>query len=302
MYDMAPVLWDIFSDTLYVEPGYLIICSIVKTLGGNVFILFGITSLITSMVYYKAVERIIPQYALLALFIYFSFALLRFEFNTIRHGMMVSFVWLGFTYIPQKKFLRFLMCVIVASSIHLVGLFMIPMYWIFRHPISKTGSVVAILVSFCIGKLPIYAILSKFLLEGSIYSIKYIYYTTEYANEALGLSMGLISYIILLFYFQSKRNRIRNSFYVLLTNSLLFAICTFLILAQYEVFATRFASIFNLSITIIIPVLFDIHKNAKLLPYLIVCVYCLLLLATNLRPNPETGKSQYLPYKTVRME
>lgn len=305
IYDMAPTWNDLFSSPLYIEPGYLFLCSTIKTLGGNTIILFSVTSLITSLIFYKAANRIVPGYELLAFFVFYAFHLLAFEFNVIRHGMMISLSWLGFTYIPQKNFRKFIICIILASTIHLVGIFMIPMYWILQSPISAKKSMIAILLSFLIGRLPMYTILAQIVSGWSVYGDKYIYYTTQYVhNESLRLSIGVISYIIILFYFIAHKRKNTNPFFNLLANSLLIAICAFFILSQNNVFATRVMSIFNMSIIFIIPLLMIIsipNQSSKFLFYTIVTLYCFLLLTANLRPNIEIGKSQYLPFKVVKI-
>ena len=275
IFEITPQWDSLFSTMPLVDWGFWYLNSTVKTFGGDVVVLFFFTSFITTLSLYFVSKRILPQYTLVVLLIFYSFFLLRFEFNTIRHGIMAMCTWLGFTYIPSRNFKLFF------------------------------------IISYFIGfYIPIFRFLQAVIPVNNIIGNKLFFYTEEYYatenSSAAGITLGLMVYTILFFMLLYYWKKIENYTYaLLLRNSLFWAICFALLFNQYGVFVERFTSLLYISIVFIIPMI--IHtlpkdKLNKLIFYFLFLLYCFLLLTKNLSSiEPSTGHFQYIPYRIVKI-
>lgn len=311
IFEITPQWDSLFSTMPLVDWGFWYLNSTVKTFGGDVVVLFFFTSFITTLSLYFVSKRILPQYTLVVLLIFYSFLLLRFEFNTIRHGIMAMCTWLGFTYIPSRNFKLFFIYVFLGGLFHVIGFFFIPFYWLLNYNIKPQKCILGIIISYFIGfYIPIFRFLQAVIPVNNIIGNKLFFYTEEYYatenSSAAGITLGLMVYTILFFMLLYYWKKIENYTYaLLLRNSLFWAICFALLFNQYGVFVERFTSLLYISIAFIIPMI--IHtlpkdKLNKLIFYFLFLLYCFLLLTKNLSSiEPSTRHFQYIPYRIVKI-
>ncbi|WP_289773813.1 EpsG family protein [uncultured Bacteroides sp.] len=309
IFGLTPTLDELFSTLPVIDIGFWWFNSIIKTFTGSVVVMFFFSSFITTMLFFVVCKKILPSHVMVSLLIFYSFFLLRFEFNTIRHGMMVMWVWLGFCYVPLKDY-RFFLFVIIGGLFHVVGFLFLPFYWLLNWRISNIGMFFIILLSYMIGfYLPIFQFLQFFVSANSVLGSKFQFYTEEYyaleASSSIGITLGMIIYLFLLLFFSIQMKKMRDNIYaLLLRNSLFIALCMAFLLNKYGVFVERLSSLLYVSIAFIVPMIIQyLFRDAshKLLAYSILVLYCFLLLERNvLSVESSTGELQYVPYKMIK--
>ncbi len=307
IFDLAPELSEIFNQVSQIEPLFWFLCSVIKTLGGDTAVMFFLTSIITSVVLVKASKRILPKYYIVSFLIYFCFFLFRFQFNTIRHGMMVSFVWLAFSYIPERNFKKFLFYIVMGAGFHILGLLFIPFYWLLNVNFRKHTYILLLLFSVILGLfLNPFDFLLRILPKSNVFYEKFQFYTKGYyenQNSALGVTLGMIVYSIFLFFLLLKRDFLKRYKYgLMLLNTLFYALFFAFLMNKYGVFVERITSLFYVSLIYLISFLFykfPMKYSTRVIVSLFFVLYITLLFTKNVTGKERDGSYQYLPYKTI---
>lgn len=307
IFDLAPTLPELFNTSALIDPLFWALCSVIKTLGGGAPVMFFCAALITNYFLYRASKIFFPSSFILPFIIYFSFFLFRFQFNTIRHGIMVSVAWYAFSYIQKKDFRKFLIYMIISGGFHILGLLFIPFYWILGKRNSRLVYIFGIILAFIFGFFtnPFNSILT-IIPGGNIFYEKFIFYTEVYYGHdeaSLGITLGMAIYASFFlfivynnkFFFNQKKN-------VILINSLFFALFFALLLNKYGVFVERITSMFYVSLIFLIPTFiqnYPMKRETRLIFNLLFVCYLLLLLNKNISAKEKDGEYQYIPFKTI---
>ena len=303
-FQLCPDLFHIFPKNVNFEWGVYILMVIVKTIGGNYELCFFLMSAISFAALYRSTQNLFPQILGSALMVYYSFFFLQLHFNIVRHGMMTSFVWLALSYIPQQKIKLYLLWMLVATSFHITALAFIPLYWIINRHYKTILSLSILGALFILGEIfqqEIFRIGSKL----SIISYKIEYYTDIYYQGrelSNNLSIGAITYTLVylwICFFPTRFDYIKH--FNIIKNALFFALCIIFLFRGTGVFSERLGSVLNISLIFIIPFFVLVYKGlAKQVCKFMLLLYCALLLFRNLSSeNPELGKLQFIPYKTI---
>lgn len=195
------LLNDKFSE-ISVEPGYLLLNSVFRSIGTEINIMFFFISLITSLLLFNSFEKYIDKYKFLALLAYFSFVYFTLDMSGIRQAIAVNIFLYSLRFIQEKKIYKYLACVILASFFHASALIGLVLYWVFNKKITSLFMVIATLLGFMVIalKIPIINImvddvLSLFMPATAMF--KLFYYST--ADKIWGLNIKVIFNVIVLF-------------------------------------------------------------------------------------------------------
>jgi len=287
--------------------------SLLKTLGFESPILyFIILSLLTSIFLQKAITRFRFNHILYAWFIYYCVFFLNFQFNTVKHGLMASIVWLAFSYIEEGNKMKFFKIIIIGSLFHLSCLVFLPFYWLLKININKKSiTIITIVIAFSVVIPFIIPLLDTILLylPSNVISKIINYYLHDYylgvdsSNKSL-FSFGLIIYTILVFIIYFRKKDLEKQIYSfnIFYNSLLISVTIGFVFASVGIFVERISGVLNLSLLFLIPIaLKNLSRNKQLigLYFIIVLTYGFLLLNTNMNKQDKYQVKQFLPYKTV---
>lgn len=109
----------------YMEPGYVLLNLIIRTLGGNYTTFLLLTNFFVLYTYAKFSfsNSNTPIYV---------FVLMMFstQFFPVRIGVAVAFIILGLCYFSQKRYLRVVIYTIISASIHSSAIVFLPVYFI----------------------------------------------------------------------------------------------------------------------------------------------------------------------------
>lgn len=118
---------DSYSD---IEVGYRALCRFVGWIGGSSQMMFAIMSITTILIFYESYKRLSSDLVLsLSIFILLGQMYLN-TFNAIRQCLAVAVFMFSIRYIINKEYLKYLLCVFIASLFHTTALILVPFYWV----------------------------------------------------------------------------------------------------------------------------------------------------------------------------
>lgn len=147
IFSNTPDKWvNMFSNTQYVEIGFSILCTIIKMFGGTFQTLLIISSFFivgSCCVYiYRHSENVV-----LSIFTIVSFPFYYSTFDIMRFFIATSFILLGYKYIVERNFKKFLIYVFVGSLFHVSAVLFIPIYFVNKIKYTMGTFIIAILAT-----------------------------------------------------------------------------------------------------------------------------------------------------------
>lgn len=127
---------DKYSFSENIEYGYQLLEYILLHFTHNYFWLFLISSLIVISCYVSIIKKYSVNY-IFSVFLYITLGSYTFYFNGLRQGIAMAIITLGTPYLLEKKTLKFLLIVGLASLFHTSALFIIPFYFLLSSKIKN---------------------------------------------------------------------------------------------------------------------------------------------------------------------
>lgn len=158
-YVVTPDIKDLFnikilnSFILYsrFEPGYILFCSIFKTLQ----IPFGFFNLAFSAIFVYLFFKKLPSYTkypFIAVAMYFAFAYL-IGWSALRQFIAASIFFYGVDYFIKGEKKKFFISLLICSLFHISAIILIPFFWIIRIKINLIRDITIIIALFIFGYL-----------------------------------------------------------------------------------------------------------------------------------------------------
>jgi hypothetical protein len=146
---------------------------------------------------------------ILSVYIYITFGFYTFLFNTVRQAIALAILFYGIKFFLEKKLIKYLAVVFVASLFHISAWIMIPFYFIVHFKFKVEIKAILIFISS--------AILSSMVIQYmSVSNQRYEQYTQESEHAGGYLLLFFYSFIALFLYIFGKRLRVNNKNYSLL--------------------------------------------------------------------------------------
>ena len=117
-----------FAD-ISVEEGFVLLCALVKSLGGTVQHLFFVVSLINITLIACAASKY-TKYPVVALLCYYGILYFNLEMIYIRQATAVALCFFALQYIPSKRMVPYMIFILLACTFHRVAALMIPLYFL----------------------------------------------------------------------------------------------------------------------------------------------------------------------------
>lgn len=193
------ILLDYFEFREEVEYGYQILEYSILNFSNNYFWLFFITALLVVSSYLYVFKKLSVDY-LASIYIYITFNFYTFFFNGLRQGIAMAIVALSIPYLIQKKFLFFLIFIILSSFFHKSALIMVLFYFLINLKIKIEYK----LLTTFIGSLFLSRIGIEYL--GTI-NERYSSYSEVSENSGGYLTLALYTLIGVFIYFFIKKNK-----------------------------------------------------------------------------------------------
>ena len=119
------------------EWAYVSLNLLVGRLGGSVEILFFITALIMMIFLYLGLREYSNSISIG--FAMFAYMLLFYQmsFNMVRHSVAMTICLFAYKYIRDRKLVKFLLCVFLATGFHNSSLILVPIYFLYKPLADK---------------------------------------------------------------------------------------------------------------------------------------------------------------------
>lgn len=119
----------------YIESGFALIIKAINIFSNNYLWMFIICSLIILVPTYRLIEESDNKW--LSLILYLSFNTYFNSFNLLRSFMAVSILTLAIKAVVNRHFKEYVCWVVLASTIHVSALFLIPVYFLLNLDVSE---------------------------------------------------------------------------------------------------------------------------------------------------------------------
>ena len=282
------------------EPLFMLLRFVCYKLGFTHNVFFFILSFVSLYIWYVVAEKLKLKNYYLAFFVYFSMVFLSYQFNTVRNGVMASFVWLSFAYNLEGKTWKSLIIMLVAAGFHAVALAFIPLLFILNKDFSRkiviTTLVVVLLCYFLrLGD----RLISMFPILGTIDRVAGYVELDE--DKTYGITLGTIVNISLFLFMYLFYNRIYKESleYRLVLNMMLMAIVVVCVCNSFQAIVTRIGQVLNLSLMFVWPFFIDRLKKTPLQigASILLCAYLWLYYSKGLEAiEIFSGRLAYIPY------
>lgn len=178
------------------------------------------------------------------------------NFNILRQGMALVILLLGFKYIGEEKFLKFLLVVLFAYLFHstaIIALLVYIIYLIIAHKNNTNNWVQMILIYVCsIIFILSFESISQFLLNAGILSARYaIYLNSDNAATSRSYIFYLFIFIVCILSAKSEKDTIFNFFEIIA-----FICISFSILVKIS-YLSRVINYFSIYLCFGIPYIFE---------------------------------------------
>lgn len=116
------------------DVGYALLNSIVKMFNGGIQVIFFVVSLLSSILLWKNLKRY-TVYVITGMLIYYSFYFFIFDMSGLRQGLAIQIIIFAFQYLEKRNFSKYLLYILLATSIHWSAFILILIYFI--NPYKK---------------------------------------------------------------------------------------------------------------------------------------------------------------------
>lgn len=276
------------------EPGFKFFINAYKSViscenfNGFVFV-FAFISMGLKCLYFSRSEN-----GIIALFVYFTLMFIMMEMNGIRHGIAVSFLFFAFDEAKNRKLIRFILLVLLASSFHISSLIFFPVYFIVNRKVSiiQIGFLVilSLIAKFFIVPMSL-SILEKFQIPAlKLYVLMVKSHLLNGGSGKIVTVGGIRRVVILvLFVLLERKKRFCNPYFnVYLLGSLMY-----LLFMGNETMAGRMSMSFEVFAAPFIAKLSGKYNWERIYVLLAYLLLCILLFITSLSNSPNA-----IPYQT----
>lgn len=269
------------------EVGFKYYNKIISLIFNNYSFYLAITAIVSIAGVYYYIKTNSKNY-IYSIFIFITFNYYAFLFGLLRQAIAISILMFSIKYIKERKLIKFLLLVILASLFHKTALIFLPLYFISKLKINKK-----ILI--------IWLVLILLLLVFGRYIVDFIFayiYQPSRLEEAQGqgISMLLLLTGISLFTFYKQKELLEQDKYNQIhINSLFIATLIQCIAISFSL-AHRTVMYYMISLMILIPNIIETYKDKEFK----LCITSMMYIALTLYYFYMTANLiEYRPYSTI---
>lgn len=230
------------------EPGFSLFSNIVFFTYLSPIFFFLVMSTVTNYLFLKSFYRY--RNTFIIVFIYLTGSIFYFNtFNLVRQMFAVSIFMYSVRFIEDRKFFYYLICILIATTLHTSALFLLPVYFFIHKVFSKNWLLFIVFLSFLIGQV-IKLNLTNFL--GQFLSVYYWYFEgDEVVVDSGYLTLFFNVILICLIFYRKKNNEIK---YNISFNLFFIGVILYNLIPSFY-FLFRFATYFIMFAPIVLPTL-----------------------------------------------
>lgn len=255
-----------------IEPGFVLIISILKIFTNSPIIYFGVCAFFALVPMYIGLKKIPVEYLLTSLFIFYLSFYIPYPFNGMRQAISMSLLVFSVPYMIEKKTFTVIVLSLIASSFHMTGFLIFISYILTTLNLNlKSFFIGGFVLSIILWRTQI---LSHFLFN--FLGVNSVVYRDLFdSNTSLFQLLTRSILIVVILYFGHK---VDDDVFKKLLIIYLTGYFIYIALFDLNMLATRFNMFFRVLEIILIPILLNNCKNkatklALLIIFLIPCIY-----------------------------
>lgn len=267
MFNETPILGDLFSNwhVVNVEPGYLLLNSIIKTMGLPVNAVLFVIAAATMAILFLSFKKYSPFPVVVVLLYVARFFFVR-DMGQIRSSIASAIILFSLDYIYRKQLFKFALTILVAMMFHqiaIVGVFLYFFNWLFKKGIPTKWIIGTIILAFLVGAMDIRGLVLMF--EGFIPERFVQYLTHPFYVFSLGLlNPVLLMQTLILSAMLLFRNRINNKYFDIYLIAYGFSTAFLAAFNDFGTVAGRVSTVFTTFEVMIVPLFIEIFQNRSL--------------------------------------
>lgn len=248
---------EVFNVVRY-EPGYVLLVKFISLLVDHEQVLLIVTSIIVLIGIFIFIYLNSPN-VMLSVFLYLALYLYFFSFNGVRQAIAMSIVVSGFHYILERKFLKYLLIIILASLFHQTSIIFIIFYFFYGIKVNLKN------VFFILGVFSIMFFYLESIIKFAVSffdGLSYLLNTSLLSNSG-GLLFPIINLAVLIFILYIKyQNKVEDRKLDLMIYIVLFGFLTSVLAIKIYILL-RFVYYFFTYYIVAIPYAISFVKGKK---------------------------------------
>lgn len=290
-YSLSFIFGSTYSDFIPFERGFSVLVWLIGIINKNPQFIIFITSLINVVFVVIALKKYSSNFPL-SIYLYITSMVYFSAFNGIRQWIASVIIFIAFQYLVNRNIKRYLIFILIASTIHISSLIMIPVYFIVNFkPFGKKIIIIAVII----------AIVSVFL-QPVLQDLELLASDTRYSGymkvsedddgvNIFRVLVAAVPVIISFILYNKMKDNKENRF---LIN---FATLNFLVLflAMQSTIIARLTIYFELYNLLLYPNIEKVLKKEERYVFIFVLCLCFFIYMYMLLPVD----SNLLPYRTI---
>ena len=290
VYAQVPGLWNWLSGAwtytyqeFWMEPGYILLNSVIRSLSDNPLFLFMGCALLSVGIACKYFYRMTDYFQIAAL-LFFSHNYLYRDINQIRAAIAAAFVLGAVWFASSGNRARALLCVFVGASFHAGSVIIILPILLSRFELARFHAGVALIVAYAIGYSEITMALLARLPELGLLSEKVADYSdSDYVDVISLFDLTNLKNTAIIFGFICYWDRLKEKggLFNVIAWSMLLGTCWRIAFSDFGIMAGRVATFLTVIEVVAVTYFIDVSRFKKTLAVAI-AVYALAMLYLNL--------------------
>ncbi|WP_074563494.1 EpsG family protein [Streptococcus equinus] len=244
------------SDKIWLGKGYFFIFYIIKYLFGSSYVIFNLLIAFLTIYFLYRVILKESQDPLLSLFLFFATCLFLQMLNQSRQLLAIVLVLYSYSFVKEKKLIKYVLVITIAGLIHSSALIMLPFYYLGNLKINKktilSYMLVVLLILF---GFPFIERMMSYTTYGQVYVVNN-YMTESQSSSFLNLAVRFL--LLLFILFLKEKDELKNNSYFF--NMAIWTLLTQLITTKIYIFG-RITTYFFVYYLLSIPYVLEGLKN-----------------------------------------
>lgn len=264
-----------------VEEGFVLLCTCIKALGGNIQHLFFVVTTINITLISIASYRY-TKYPLVALMCYFGILYMQLEMIYIRQATAVALCFFALQYIDRKSIWKYMTFILLACLFHRVSVLMIPLYFVLGRKFPTWMYLAVIGIGAALMLIGIPWIKSIFLTVAGLLGENYADKADLYVEESLfavsrKLSIGFILNILILIVVMIFHDQIDSKRYgTVMLNMYFLSLVLYYYCYELVEVSNRTRYFFFIGVIILLPMILELFPlfMQRFAALVVIALYC----------------------------
>ena len=303
IFNNSPNLYQliIYGNRINIETGYILINSIVKTIGGSFNLVLFVSASISVLIVTKSLTKY-SVYPILSMLIYVSRFYFVRDMGQVRSSIACAIVLYSIKFINRKQLKEFTITILIACLFHSVALIGFLLYGFNLIKFKDYKYVYKLLlVSIIVSQLKVINLILK--IVSNILPQYAVYINSEYyslSNSLINPVLIMQILILIVFVYFRKAIEYKNENYKVILNGYLISTLILILLNDYYTLAGRLSTVFATFEILIIPmfVKYVFKDKDKIVVYILIILYCIVIFYLVFW---SSSSHVYIPYRSILM-